>query len=469
MASRLSEETRSGIYNSGCSGLSFDVKLSNLNKFWGDLDLEKLIMRPDLPSLVPQIPIQRLYCALLERGPASYPDILKHLSAEQVQRILDYDAWRNDELVPQQALNWLRLFRNISTEQAYRRLRDLEEEYQIGIFSPFVRVFDNDAYEAMSDEEQDRLYRLPNDALFYCVLSEDKDVHDNIVGLIEAVLAHDINYALSLLCHSAYLPPLESAHLLSQFRKSRLEEDGFVSHEESMTCFAEIDVAKKKALWSRAPLPSLGARARKTGTFFLDEVLSHGAEHLGGESAKEGLQQGFVFLANALCTAVEREADDLAALKTIFTAAKALASLGLEFLSDGNLGLAAQILSKEYPKELFRVGLSLLKSPQRRFLGALVETGGKGGEQAYTYFVQQKHGLLLDWFDRNLRDRIGFEGNEILKGIFNRFPQCPQILPGAEGEDRVTFIPVGSLQDLASVDSLIDIVLRKRICGEDLF
>lgn len=456
MASRLSEETRSAIYNSGCNGLRFDSKLFNSNKFWAGFDLDELSLRPGLATLVPQLPTQSLYCALMERGPAAYPEILKNLSSEQVQRFLDYDAWQKDSLVPQQALSWLKLFRDLSTEQAYKRLRDLDEEYQIGMFSPFVRVYDKDAYESMPDEEQDRLYRLPNDALFYAVLSDEKDVHENIVGLIEAVLAHDINYAMSLLCHSAYLPPQESAHLLSQFRRARLEEDGFVSYEEGLTCFAEIDVDKKKARWTSERRQETLITLQASEEFFLDQVLNCNSVLLWQDEEREALRGGLVFLANALCAAVEIETDDLSSLKTVFTHTKALVSLGLDFLSDGDLPLAAKILQGDFPKELFRVGLTLLKAPQRRFITALGDLDVKEAEKARKAFIHQKPGLLLDWMDNHLRERMGFEESEVLKGIFNRFPMIPQFLQGKEGEDRITFVPVKNLQGLKTVESIVD-------------
>jgi hypothetical protein len=266
-----------------------------------------------------------------------------------------------------------------------------------------------------------------------------------------------MNYALSLIAHSSYLPKNESADTAAQFRKARLEEDGFVSYEESLSCFEELDPMSYKAKLQIRVDDARNLMAADNEKYFLDQVLVYASTHLWDQKQGMKAQQGFVSLANHLCTASQVEADDLNALKFIFTNGKALCSLGLEYLSEGDLNLAAKVLLEKYPKDLFRVGLSLIRVHQRNLVQKICDLEVPGADRFKRYFYQKHSALMLDWIDKNLLDSMGFEVCEILKGLFNRFPQYPKHLiipkdaevrvPG-DLEERISFFPISKQIDL---------------------
>lgn len=455
MESRLSAESLPAIYDSGCSGLAFDRSAFESNIFWDRVDFDKVLASSDPALVISELSTQRLYYSLIERGPAECLEVLAHISKEQFLRILDYDVWRRDEFVPQRVLYWVDLLRQVSSEKAYEQFRDLEEEYQLSTLSPYLKIYDQDAYEQMTDVDQDRLQRLPGDALFYSIETQDQDIHDSIVGLINSISAHDMNYAIALIAHSAYLPQNESADTAAQFRKARLEEDGFISFEESLTCFAELDpVTYKSKLNLLVKSTELASTYTKSEKYFLDQVLAYASSNLWDSEQSSRAQQGFMSLANNLCTATQIDADDLTSLKFIFTNAKALCSLGLDYLADGNVQSASEILLEKFPKDLFRIGLSLIRTHQRDLVTKICDLQVPDSDRFKRYFYQQRNALMLDWIDRNLLDSMGFETCEVLKGIFNRFPQIPNEITSEDSASRISFFPISNMSELRTFENI---------------
>jgi hypothetical protein len=272
MASRLSEETLTAVLDSGQQGLAIqaDRALDSLAPL--AVDLDALLAADDPAAAVQAVPAQALYLALRQRGPEDCLEVLPLLSADQVARVFDYDVWSEDRLEPLRAARWLNLFKEGGQEELYRRFRDLDEEYQVALLSPLIELYDEEDYERMTQTEQDALNRLPCGTLFYRVKSEDPRLEEFVSAVVEAALAGDMNYAYSLLSHAAYAPPNEAEGLLSQFRRARLEEDGFVTFEESLAAFQPVDSEALKRRWDfalhrdpavAAPAPADAPRRRR--------------------------------------------------------------------------------------------------------------------------------------------------------------------------------------------------------------
>ena len=143
------------------------------------------------------------------------------------------------------------------------------------------------------------------------------EIAEGIEQLLSAGMENKMEYVLSLVCHASYMPPNESENLIAQFRRSRLEEDGFVSYEESLELIRSLSLSDYAARWrdkGRVAQPESSdiARSDKNG-FFLDEVLAC----LGDVEEKERLQQGFVYLANSLCALTQIESDDMSGFKKL--------------------------------------------------------------------------------------------------------------------------------------------------------
>jgi hypothetical protein len=408
------------------SGLS--LPFISENSLFSSPNLSLYPSKKEVRSLTPK----DLYVALKTRGLSDCLDILPLMSKDQWVRICDYDIWTSDELSIKKLFVWLQAFAEVSPEELYKRFSSLDEEYQLASMGGLLRVYEKDQWEALDEERQDSMRALPGEELFYEILTDDPSLQEAAEGLIEACLSQDMDYTLRLLAHSAYVLLPETQHLLSQFRRARLEEDGFISWEEARELFYPV------------PLPII--RAQEPGLLpmeptegcFLQKVL----EAIGQEKARDWFPS-FLVLANALGSGAHLDPSDLTGLKMVMNHGYGLLSLGLEYLSQGDIPKASEELLASHPKTLFQTGLSLIYDLQKDVICDLQKKAPKEAALLEKYTKALRFGAIQDLLDQML-PTLGLEDMSRLKGLFNRFPSGWK----TEGE-RIYFTPIQNLGDLA--------------------
>ncbi len=427
MASRLSDLSTNSVYDSGLASLAWDDVEPGANLL--HLDLDKIATRSDAKGLIQSLPPQIIYHAIKLRGMEQSSTILPLLSNEQLTRILDYDVWPADSLSLLEASRWLSEFKKVGIEGISSRFRQLDEEYQIALLEKYLKAYDLEQFEKLDPQHQDGLIAFPGNELFYEILSDDKEIREFITNLFASAISTDMNYAVNLLLHATHMPPNESEFHLQQFRKARLEEDGFVSYQESLEAFHPLDIEPFKAKWSEATrdqdsfLPKLAEFQNSLESLSFLEAVVVSASSIGKWNDEDGLrfQQASLYLANSLSSACRVEIDDLQALNRILEQQKALISLGLDYVSAGRPELACQILKFEHPKTLFRLGLSLIYRFQQSTLTKL-GAWDLPLDILSNCVKRQKWGAAQDVIDKSLLPEVGLQLAEALKGIFNRFP-----------------------------------------------
>ena len=444
MANRLSQLSKSMLYNQGYQSFkglgektSVQLPVVNLNQI-----LTKSGARDVIQSLAPQV----LYFSLKQIGVENCLEVLPHLSSDQCVKIFDYDVWQQDRLCPKQAFYWLSLYNKVNGEQLVKRLSQLDEEYQLAIFESSVRFYDKASYEQLIEAEQDLLYAFPGNEMYYAILAEDRLTHDSIQETIESLIATELPYAISLLSHASACPPNEAEALLSQFRKARLEEDGFVTAEESREYFIPILSKGTKQLKQKYKLDSkaiVDSSAKQEG-LFLERTLSLIVDN----KTKEMIRISFAQLANALCSASDIETDDLPALKKIMEYSYGTVSLALEFVSNGNVHQSVHILCQEYPKTLFRVGLGLFDSVRKQLSNSLSEFGFVDYRYVNEHLSLQKFGVVLDYLDQKLLGFWGVRYTEIIKCLYNRYLFYPKFVKDKHNVIQLYFSPVKNFKQL---------------------
>lgn len=455
MASRLSESALTSVLDAGQHGLSvqMDPGLIELP----DVDLDALLEAEDPASAVQAVAPGRLFQAIVKRGAEDCLEVLPLLSQEQVVKVFDYDVWREDRLEPLKAMRWLNLFKEHGNEELIRRFRDLDEEYQIALVAPLVTMYDEDEMEKLPEEKQDLLHRLPCGTLGYEIRSPDPRLEEFVTSLVAAALEVDVSYAYSLLAHAAYMPPNESEAQLAQFRRARLEEDGFVTYEESLAAFRPTDLAELRLKWAAVPAqPSLMPEVSQSGAHrnLLARLLAT-ADFSPEE--REQITCGLAFLANSLCAAAGTEPDDASGLRRLLQHTHALTNLGLEYVANADLAKARLVLSHEHAQVLFRAGITLVRSLGEKVLSRLATYALPDVDKLTRCLAMDKRGVLELTLERSLLPVLGFERVEVLKGLFNRFPLLPVALEKDDGAaPRVTFKPVARLADLGQLAASVD-------------
>ena len=229
--------------------------------------------------------------------------------------------------MPEKLYALLNYFAELGSEQLYRRFAYLDEEYQLAMIAGLIEVYDLEEFEGLNQEEQDTLHGMPCGQVYYRIVTEDESTHNFIRKLMTAVTEHNPRYAYALLGHASFALRSEHEESIRRFRQARLEEDGYVSYEESLTCFQPLDSQvlrnKYKNYNYRQGVVSQGQQQE----LYLMEVLSLAQQRGWSIDDQYTVHQGLLFLANSLCSAAQVEPEDLHGLNRILEQCRALVGL----------------------------------------------------------------------------------------------------------------------------------------------
>ncbi|MDQ3234744.1 MAG: DUF6178 family protein [Pseudobdellovibrionaceae bacterium] len=457
MENRLSDSFVATSLDAGHQNLAWEP--GPPSGFLAGIDLKAILADPDAAEVVPELPTQALYYALKQQGVEDALDLLPLLSPEQVERMLDYEAWSQDELVPKKFFNFLKPFGEISREQLYERFAHLDEEYQLAALQGFFRVHEvEDAYD-LPESLAETAYRMPCNRVFYEILSEDAEEIAFLEELMESLRENNMRYAYSVLGHASHQPPGEALAQVARFRKGRLEDEGFVSYEESLSIFAPIDPSDLLKKWTESDRSmDLTSLAVQGGSgLFLDAVLQAAREQNVSVDELYNMHQGFLYLANALCASTQVGPDDIAGLNRLLEQGKALLSLGLEYLAQGELETGIRVLRGESTRTLFRVGLSLVDQLRGEVIKRLEEMRWPRADRMRRFYIARQWGQILLELDRHWVTHVGLQAGEVMKGLFNRFPMVPMRM--MQDQNRIVFAPIINLREFLQLERNLQTIM----------
>ena len=456
MTGRLSEEAVVQSLDTGLQSLvwksPFSIKSVALAP---KVDFKAIQDAKDPEASAQAVPRRDMYLALVTEGPEDALDILPLLSAEQFVSVMDNESWHDGQLVIHQAIRWLDLYKNLGEDQLYKRFRQLDEEYQVALLNPYMEMVDEETFEKLSHDEQDKFTAMPCNTLWWRVKNADEKIQEFVSSLVQNSIGEDAAYIYSLLGMASMLPPNEQEALIKQFRDARQEEDGFVSIEESLELFAPFDGEKLYSQWKsavgREGVTDLVHEA-DSKQLFLDTVLR--AVSTSGQAdpvAVENVQRSFAYLANAISSACRVAPDDVHGLTSLLQQVHLTVNFGLEVLSGGDISKAVDILFTEYPKTIFRFAISAVDSIRVEALSGLRSINAEAAGKLELLWRSGKFGAALWQIDRSFLDALGFDGAELLKGLFNRFAMLKDEVIDAGSTKRARFRPLATVSDYSQL------------------
>jgi hypothetical protein len=420
-----------------------------------DVDFKAILDAKDPVTAAQSIGRRDMVLALLATRPEDALEVLPLLSQEQFLAVIDSEGWQDGRLAIHQVMRWLDLYRHLGPEHLYRRFRELDEEYQVALLNPYVELVDEESFEKLSQDDQDKFNPMPCNTMWWRIKDGDDKVQEFVRSLIEASIGEDAAYVYSLLGMASMLPPNEQEDLIKQFRDARLEEDGFVTREESLQLFHKFDGEALLKRWNdqvtKRTTQSL-ANTAGSNDLFLDRVLRF-ADDSGQVdlAALDQMRRSFAYLANALSAAANVTPDDGPGLVGLLRQVKFTVSYGLEILSGGDQSKGMDILFSEYPKTLFRFALSTVDTLRSEVLVHLRTLNPDAAGRLESLWVSGKFGAALWFIDQQFLDALGFEASETLKGIFNRFPMVKDQVIDNDHVKRVKFRPISTKKDFSEL------------------
>lgn len=476
MASRLSEYALKEVYDSGLRGLPWKAFAQTTTLLGGRVPVLKDIMAlDDAELIIKSLEPLDLYRAIKSQGVEDHLEVLPLMSEEQHIRIMDYEAWQGANLVPERAFSWLKLFREVSHEEFFGRFKSLDEEYQLALLSKFITVIEKEEHEKLGSADQDLYTVLPCNELYYRVISESPQTREFIEVLIQSGLIVDLPYTYSLMTHSSFIPPNEDEQKITQFRRARLEEDGFVDAVDARAIFvpltpAEVELMRGRYTANSEQGSSVVLASPSEAQLLIDIVLDQlklSEEHL----------QRLAHTVNTVAAAAGIAPDEIQSLDQVVLLVKSVLSLALDDLANGDSIKAAEVFKSEHPTHVLRYGFALAHAMRTDLSERLAATGMQGVEALPRLIRAGRLGEVMFRVEQYLMPVLGLDSVEYLKGAFNRFPMAPRPAESGalgEGAIRVVFEPVHSKVGLraiaAQVEGILEdiLALREKMMDESL-
>ncbi len=417
------------------------------------VDLQQIMQLDNSKELIQAVEPLELFKALKKRGYEDSLEILPLVSTEQMTTLFDLEAWSEDgELLLESSLSFLSILKSVSNTFLAQTFKNLDEEYQLGLLDGQVETVEREFYDKMNDVEQDQLTPFPGEELFYKVKSDDPEVEEILDGLVEGLLGLDVAYAVSLLSHATYVPPLEQKSLAAQFRNSRLGEYGFVPYEDSLQVWNPSELNLR---FPNVGFPKTSATivTKTSQTFFLELVFEYIEKHSDLIKVQD-LRRNLLYFSNMLASACRVAPENLHGLQAILDRARSMINFSLEKVSGGDLALAAEILLSTSPKEIFQNTIREVDVLRRQIVQHIAKHYIEHALKIENLLYYRRHGEMLNYIDCQLLSIYGFETCEVLKALFNRFPSV-LVEKNPNDRQRYIFRTLSSAEDFSILQEFV--------------
>ncbi|HZI05298.1 MAG TPA: DUF6178 family protein, partial [Archangium sp.] len=337
----------------GSSGNGSDIQqaLNTLRRQLASLPakrrLDALIESRDARALVRSLPAEDLYFTIMEVGLADSTEIVQLASPEQFRTFVDLGGWKKDAVDLHQVLTWLRAARGDEAEDFLRKLRKVDTEVLELMVREFTLIHDLEEnpdvhVEGVTLETPEGRY-----------LVEFKGVEGPELAAMRSILndliADNPFESVRFLEATRWEVPGELEESAYRFRSGRLQDLGFPALEEAARLFSRVDTG---------PAPAPAAVAALVATKAQPDYLDAAFRALD-DVERENLEGELRYLANATLVAEVEDPGDLDAIRRVGEMVRDYLLLGLEHLTGGDPGRAAQVVRDTETRRVFQVGFSL--------------------------------------------------------------------------------------------------------------
>ena len=328
--------------------------------------LDYLLELAGTSDYIAELATEELFLIMHDIGKSDAYALLAHATTEQMQGLVDLDAWQKDSLIVPRWLEWLDLALAVDTDTAVRFIEAQDDETLEWLFIKDVIVNGNDL-DTSTVPDHLRCYESP-DGLYWVTVPEDHELAERLPQLMKLMWAADMDRARMIFDQSRFDLPSSVEEFMLGFRSGRLRDLGFESPSDAPAVFGRINARQLRA----SVRADLSARPRvgniDIGQVAEDLVLKGVTPPSLLGAALDGLDdqgraafgEAFTFLVNGVFMALTGDLSRVDDLPSAARHAAALTNLGLAFLADEDVATASRVLERVWPLELFKAGHSLV-------------------------------------------------------------------------------------------------------------
>lgn len=288
--------------------------------------------------------------------------LVRYATSGQRKLLVDIDSWDGDEFKPDRFDRILEVVKEHGLDFTVKMLRDLDPG--VLILSFVKRAKFHTVEEAEDMEFTPGTWFMTPDGTFVVECADEDDVAA-VRNLVDLVYAISVEYAHWLIQGGRWETVSSVQEQSYEYRRSRLADNGFPEEEDPFAIYEPFDL---KSFRSR--VTGAGGGAASAGTARGEPLALTVADTPGGlffwkvisSPSAAGLDHAAILsqtmnLVNRVLGASARDLSDMDAWGPVAAHALTVVSLGLEAVSDGDVEIAAGVLRKAVPLELFRAGI----------------------------------------------------------------------------------------------------------------
>lgn len=356
--------------------------------------LDEFLAREDAPRLVKAASFEEVFFTVMAVGLADSLDLLPMVTGRQVRGFIDLDCWRKDQFVRKPFMEWIAAFIQSGPEDTAKALSGIDE-YVIALFlKDLVHVYEVDR----DDPPETTQMILTPDSRFGVEPVETGEATTIGMLILDALFKYNPHLGTQILTLVRYTTRLELEETAYDNKIRRLEVHGFVDYYEAMSIYsspnaddtvAKGDVAVEAIPGEETPghLPMVFADSLSGGSFLVKAL-----ESVSDPEESQRIAQELTALGNRILSANLVNLGELEGVRPSLEEMRDTLTIGLEYLTGGQLERSADTLRKSYVHAIFKVGfgqiaklrtqadvlaglpgfqLEMLDAPDREFIEAL--------------------------------------------------------------------------------------------------
>jgi hypothetical protein len=322
-------------------------------------ELDEFLSRDDAPRLVKSASFEEVFFTVRAVGLADSLDLLPMVTGRQVRGFIDLDCWRKDQFVRKPFMEWIAAFIQSGPEDTAKALNGVDE-YVIALFlKDLIHVYEVDR----DDPPETTQMILTPDSRFGVEPIETDEATSIGMLILDALFKYNPLLGTQILTLVRYTTRLELEETAYDNKVRRLEVHGFVDYYEALSIYASPDTksaAKGGPSAEDIPgeetpgnLPLVFADSLSGPSFLLRALGS-----VTDPQESQRIAQELTALGNRILSANLVNLGELEGVRPALEEMRDTLTIGLEYLTAGQLERTPETFRKNYVHSIFQIGFS---------------------------------------------------------------------------------------------------------------
>lgn len=324
----------------------------------GGRKLHMILDAPSPQALIQRMPAQELLLTLKDIGKSDCAELIELTTRDQLRSCLDLDCWKKDKLLIDQIDDWLEYLTAGEILAAEKVLESLDIETIIYYCMDFFNIYYREDEDWPEDMVGD-LVEMPDTFYMIEIPFAAEDKRSSLAhGLLQLFMRYGYEFYHRLFEWIRWGQRTDLEEIAYQFRKSRIEDEGFIDYFEAIGIYQPLPPRAK----APALLPTV---------YVADETLpmikAPRRDGLFGEALaplnpiqQARVERELLFLTNKVMCADLVDPGNLKGITQTMRMVQRTIDLGLEIFTDNNVERASEALSQHPVEWFFRNGVTAM-------------------------------------------------------------------------------------------------------------